>query len=540
MKTISIDIETKSGEDISRNGVYRYTQSPDFEILLFGYAVDGGEVNVIDMAHGERIPKDVLEALTDERVEKWAFNANFERVCLSRYLSDLGMSLDPFADNHSLSTERGQYLSPCGWHCTMVWAAYMGLPLSLAAVGSVLGLEEQKLSEGKALIRQFCKGELLITIMSSLAQEEARSISENTTWGHRKRFADGKVTVPFKHFLGYDRGADGNLVVNPEQAKTVRLIYKLFLSGLSYMAIGRELMKHGIKSPTGGERWYPRTIQSLLTNEKMKGDALLQKNYTVDFLTKKQVRNEGQVPQYYVTGNHEAIIPPETFDLVQAEIERRRSIKRYSGVTIFSNRIKCGECGQWYGSKVWHSTDKYRRVIWQCNHKFEGARKCATPHLMEEEIKAAFVKAFNRLFKGKEILLENLKEVRARICDTKKLEAEKMELADELHVLADIVQNCISENARIAQNQADYQKRYDEMVSRYEEAKAKYDAAIRDIQANNAKAERLDAFAKALENRAEALTEFDEGLWGTLVEHMTVYGKRDIGITFKDGNEIRI
>ena len=156
MKTISIDIETKSGEDISRNGVYRYTQSPDFAILLFGYAVDGGEVNVIDLAHGERIPQDVLAALTDERVEKWAFNANFERVCLSRYLADLGVSLDPFMDNHPLSTECGQYLSPCGWRCTMVWAAYMGLPLSLASVGSVLGLEEQKLSEGKALIRQFC------------------------------------------------------------------------------------------------------------------------------------------------------------------------------------------------------------------------------------------------------------------------------------------------------------------------------------------------------------------------------------------------
>ena len=156
MKTISIDIETKSGEDISRNGVYRYTQSPDFEILLFGYAVDGGEVNVIDLAHGGRIPQDVLDALTDERVEKWAFNANFERVCLSRYLLDLGMSLDLFTDIHLLSTECAQFLPPRGWRCTMVWAAYMGLPLSLAAVGSVLGLEEQKLSEGKALIRQFC------------------------------------------------------------------------------------------------------------------------------------------------------------------------------------------------------------------------------------------------------------------------------------------------------------------------------------------------------------------------------------------------
>ena len=384
------------------------------------------------------------------------------------------------------------------------------------------------------------KGELLITIMSSLAQEEARSISEKTTWGHRKRFADGKVTVPFKHFLGYDRGEDGNLVINPEQAKTVRLIYKLFLSGLSYMAIGRELMKRGIKSPTGGERWYPRTIQSLLTNEKMKGDALLQKNYTVDFLTKKQVRNEGQVPQYYVTGNHEAIIPPETFDLVQAEIERRRSIKRYSGVTIFSNRIKCGECGHWYGSKVWHSTDKYRRIIWQCNHKFNGGKKCSTPHLTEEEIKAAFIKAFNKIFEGKKALLENLREVRSRICDTSSLEAEQRKLANELQVLADMVQNCISENARIAQNQAEYQKRYDELASRYEEVKAKYDEIVQAIHAKRVTAETLDIFAKGIESRDAALTEFDKGLWGTLVECMTVYGKGDIGVTFKDGTEIRI
>ena len=376
--------------------------------------------------------------------------------------------------------------------------------------------------------------------MSSLAQEEARSISENTTWGHRKRFADGKVSVPFKHFLGYDRGEDGNLVINPEQAQTVKLIYKLFLSGLSYKAIARELIRRGIKSPAGRERWYPCTVQSILTSEKMKGDALLQKKYTVDFLTKKMVKNEGQVPQYYVTGNHEAIIVPETFDLVRAEIERRRCFKRYSGVTIFSNKIRCGECGGWYGSKVWHSTDKYRRVIWQCNHKFDGDKKCSTPHLTEEEIKTAFVEAFNRLFDEKDTLLENLKEVRTRICDTAGLEAEQRKLADELQVLADMVQNCISENARIAQNQAEYQKRYDELVSRYDEAKTKYDATVRDIQSKNAKAERLDAFAKAVKSRDAVLTEFDEGLWGTLVEHMTVYGKNDIGVTFKEGTEIRL
>ena len=143
MKTIGIDIETYSSVNLGKCGVYKYAESPDFEILLFGYAVDDGEVNVIDLAGGEPIPNEILAALTDESVEKWCFNANFERVCLSRYLSDLGMS-------------RERFLSPEGWRCSMVWAATLGLPLSLEGVGAVLGLEKQKLTEGKELIRYFC------------------------------------------------------------------------------------------------------------------------------------------------------------------------------------------------------------------------------------------------------------------------------------------------------------------------------------------------------------------------------------------------
>ena len=155
MKSISIDLETRSSVDIGKSGVYRYAEAEDFAILLFGYAVDGGTVEVIDIANGEQIPQEILDALIDESVIKWAFNANFERVCLSRYLSDLGIDLDPFRDNHPLSKECARFLNPCSWRCTMVWSAYMGLPLSLATVGRVLGLEEQKMTEGKALIRYF-------------------------------------------------------------------------------------------------------------------------------------------------------------------------------------------------------------------------------------------------------------------------------------------------------------------------------------------------------------------------------------------------
>ena len=157
MKTLSIDIETYSSVSLQKSGVYRYVEAPDFEILLFGYSIDGAPVNVIDLTSGEKIPEDILDALTDDTVTKWAFNANFERVCLSQHMKKLGMSLDPFHDNHPLSTEMARYLNPEGWCCTMIWSAVMGLPLSLEGCGAVLGLEKQKLTEGKDLIKYFCQ-----------------------------------------------------------------------------------------------------------------------------------------------------------------------------------------------------------------------------------------------------------------------------------------------------------------------------------------------------------------------------------------------
>ena len=136
VRTLSIDIETYSDVELSKSGVYQYASSPAFEILLFGYAVDGGDVCVVDLARGEQIPDEVICALSDSSVAKWAFNAMFERVCLSNFL--------------------GEWLEPEGWHCTMVWSATLGLPLSLESAGAVLGLEKQKLAEGKDLIRYFC------------------------------------------------------------------------------------------------------------------------------------------------------------------------------------------------------------------------------------------------------------------------------------------------------------------------------------------------------------------------------------------------
>lgn len=199
------------------------------------------------------------------------------------------------------------------------------------------------------------KGELMLTIMSSLAQEESRSISENVTWGIRKGFADGKVMMPYGSFLGYCKGDNGLPEIVPEEAEVVRTIYRRFLDGMTPHQIARSLTRANIPTPRGREIWSESTISSILTNERYKGDALLQKSFCTDFLTKKFKKNEGEVPQYYVKNSHPAIVSEEVYDLVQLEIEARREYgNRYSGKGLFASRIVCGDCGGYFGSKVWH------------------------------------------------------------------------------------------------------------------------------------------------------------------------------------------
>lgn len=383
------------------------------------------------------------------------------------------------------------------------------------------------------------KGELLITIMSSLAQEESRSISENCTWGQRKRFADGKVTVPFKRFLGYDRGPDGNLVLNKDEAVIIRRIYSMFLQGMTPHGIAARLTADGIKSPGGKDKWNAGAVRSILTNEKYKGDALLQKSYTVDFLTKKKKINKGEIPQYYVEGNHEAIIQPEVFELVQQELERRKSSRgRHSGVHLFSGKIRCGQCGEWYGSKVWHSNSKYRRVIWQCNHKYDGEEKCPTPHLTEDEIKAMFVSAANKLIGKKAAILSPLRASLDVAFDISALEAETAELQDEIMVVSDLIEKCIYENAHVALDQTEYQKRYDSLTARFDTAKARLEEIENTVADKKSRRAAIEAFLDTLA-KADLMEKFDPTLWCGLLDHVTVYAREDVRFAFKDGQEIR-
>ena len=282
-------------------------------------------------------------------------------------------------------------------------------------------------------------GELLITIMSSLAQEESRSISENTKWGRRKRMSKGMFNMPYKIFLGYDPGPDYKPVINEEQAETVRLIYQWYLDGLTLSQICRRLEGMGVKSPAGGPRWHTGTVRSILTNEKYKGSALLQKRYVPDFLTKKQKVNEGELPKYYIEKSHPAIVSKEMFDAVQEErLKRKGSKLMWRGKDAYSCKVKCGCCGDWFAETTWHSNDKYRKVIFRCRNKYHKKTYCWTGWFTKEELQGFFLTALNERLRGKNELADNLMAINEELFAVKELEAKMKKYDDKRKALQEV------------------------------------------------------------------------------------------------------
>lgn len=385
------------------------------------------------------------------------------------------------------------------------------------------------------------KGELLLTIMSSLAQEESRSISENVTWGYRKRFAEGRVLIPYGNFLGYEKGEDGLPRIVPEEAKIIKLIYKLFLEGKTPYGISQILQEQGILSPRGKKNWSDTTVLSILTNEKYKGDALLQKCYTVDFLTKKRKKNGGEVPQYYVKNSHEAIIAPEIFDLVQAEIYKRKKLNgSHSGHGVFSSKIVCDQCGEFYGPRTFHSNSKYRRIAWQCKTSLKKGTKCGAPLLYKEHIEKMFVDSFNKLLKNKDEIINNCREFVKSIDDTQALETEKARLCSESRLFYEKIQNYIDKNATETLNQNIYKKYYNTLSNEYEEIKQKIEKIDTKLKNKRAKLLSIEKFLNEISERENLIDTFDEKLFTSVVDKIIVKSYTQAATIFRNGQELSL
>ena len=385
-------------------------------------------------------------------------------------------------------------------------------------------------------------GELNLTINASIAQEKSRQLSNNVKWGKDKMYRQGITIVPYSHFLGYDKlPTDPTIgfIINEEEAKIVRRIYQEFLKGKTPSAICRLLESDNIKSPAGKDTWHPSTVRSILTNEKYKGDAHIRKYYVKDFLTHELVKNNGEVESFYVTKHHEPIVSRADFELVQREFQSRRKLGiSYNSINTFSGKVFCGDCKKLYGLKVWHSTSKYRKEVYQCNAKFKN--KCKTPSLTEDDIKALFLKAYQKFIVNKAQVIEATKEMIEILCNTTPLITKLNTLNSKSKEIVVLVESLIQQNASKALNTDEFEKRYYDYDNQYNTITEKITNVELEIQDRKSKAKCLKAFVEELEKRSTILKEFDEDVWCYLVEKAIVYRDGTVGFVFRNGVEAKI
>lgn len=379
------------------------------------------------------------------------------------------------------------------------------------------------------------KGEVLLTIMASLAQQESQSLSQNIKLGLQYRYQNGEVQVNHNRFLGYTKDEDGHLIIEPTEAEVVKRIYREYLEGSSLLQIGRGLEADGILTAAGKAKWRPETLRKILQNEKYIGDALLQKTYTVDFLNKKRVQNNGIVPQYYVENSHPPIIPRDLYMQVQEEMVRRANLhsgekrkKRvYSSKYALSSIVYCPKCGHIYRRIAWNNRGKHS-TVWRCCTRVEhGPTACDAPTIQESKLQAAVIKAINLTLGDRESMMATLQEnVEAVIrqedeISSEGIEAKLLELQKEL--------------LKLTNSKKDYNSVADE-IDRLRELKQ--NALVESAEREGLK-QRIRQMREFLEQQSTEVTEYDELLVRRLIEKVTVYDDR-FEVEFKSGAKVRI
>ena len=379
------------------------------------------------------------------------------------------------------------------------------------------------------------KGEVLLTIMASLAQQESESLSANVRLGLQFRNQQGKVQINHKRFLGYTKDEKGNLIIDPEEAKTVRRIFAEYTDGRSFLQIKRGLEADGILNGAGNAKWHESNIRQILTNEKYIGDALLQKTYTVNTLEKRRVANNGLAPKYYVEGSHEAIIDKAVFMRVQAEIARRANIladgKRriYSSRYALSSIVFCGNCGDVYRRVKWNNRGK-KSTVWRCVSRVQKKRSgidCPARTIREEDLQAAVVTAVNDAWarKGKVIgaLKENIRSV----------------LNEDTEERLAAVDNALREKQAGLLRAGNNVDRIDEIGNEIYSLREQRQKILTEAASNTELKERIDDLDDFLYSLTEEVTEYSDILVRRLIEKITVYDEK-LTVKFKSDYTIDV
>ena len=394
------------------------------------------------------------------------------------------------------------------------------------------------------------ESEMLITIMSCFAQAESESISKNVAWGKRQSFKSGNVPMQYKRLLGYKKGKDDLPEIVPEEADIVKEIFRRYLDGSSMEQIAECLNARGITTKGGDSPYRKVVIQRILTNEKYTGDALLQKTYITDCITKKSRKNNGELPMYLVKNHHEPIISRTDFNRVQEEMARRsakRSVAekltktdqgKYSAKYALSELLICGECGTHYRRVTW-TAKGFKEIKWRCINRIQyGKRKChSSPTVDEQPLHRAIVSAINDFCEVKDDVAKVLRESITEVLDPNlngSVQAAQQRIDELAHNIDELIKLAtVPETASTAM--ADIEKFSEEMKTLREFIETE---KAKQMTAQRGSAE-LDAVIERLENEDFTITEYDDVVVRQLIEKVTVIDKNTINITFKGGFEVR-
>jgi site-specific DNA recombinase len=396
-------------------------------------------------------------------------------------------------------------------------------------------------------------GELLITILSSQAQEESRNLSENTRWGLVRRFENGVVSVNHNKFLGYTKDRNGELVIVPEEAELVRRIFRLYLEGSSVIQIAKLLESESITTVTGGTKWWDSTINKMLSNEKYMGDVLQQKTYTIDFLTKKRVKNDGIVPQYYIEDDHEAIIPKELFYQVQEEKARRASLSKtaaarrakqeqekekskYSSKFALSDIMVCKECGQPYRRQVWSKYGQ-KSAVWRCENRLKnGTKNCKhSPTFKENVLHEAVMTAINSVVENRGEFVGAFRENVIRVIGSYSTKNVPTEYDGQIEKLQGEMLALIEENARQGAVTEDFDDRYKGISEQINALKQKKLEMVREQKMAENFQQRLDDMDACLKKTTCEVRDFDNDLVRRLLQSIKAVKDDLIELQFKSG-----
>jgi DNA invertase Pin-like site-specific DNA recombinase len=324
------------------------------------------------------------------------------------------------------------------------------------------------------------KIDFVLTIMSSMAQEESRSISENTKWGIQKRFQQGKLIMNTKWFLGYDKDEFGNLIINQEQAKTIRYIFDLYLRGLNITSLARHLIDNNIKNGRGSVTWYSDTVKEILRNEKYAGDLMLQKTVTLDYLSHKTIENDGHATKYYIKNAHEPIIDRETFDIVQTmlharenilSIENKERLKHLAQKPI-KGLVYCSKCKRMYNSKMHNSGTIFKKSMLKCHTLKNNPHNCDNPSIHEPLLERGTLYVIEQLTKTETMQKELIHYMEKTLEQTNSHEPLKS-LKQESRLIANALKALPKQRIHSTMTDTEFNKEYNELSNRYEETKQK-------------------------------------------------------------------